>query len=63
MRTLTQNCAMFSVVNGVLYIAHRGGSVYVVVQQHLRRRLMDEYHRGPSGSHFAGDKVFRTVVN
>ena len=52
---------LFSVVNGVLYIAHRGGSVCVVVPQHLRRRLMDEYHRGPSGSHFAGDKLFRTM--
>ena len=43
-RRIVLKSRMFSVVNGVLHIAHRGGSVCVVVPQHLHRRLMDEYH-------------------
>ena len=40
---------------------HHDGGVRAVVPTHLCRQLMDDYHRGPSGSHYSADKLFRTM--
>ena len=64
-RRLILNSTLFTVLDNTLdntlYMTHRDGGVRAVVPTHLRRQLMDDYHRGPSGSHYSADKLFRTI--
>ena len=54
---------LFSLIEGVLYfVEHRkGGCLRVVAPKHLKKQLMEEYHRGPMGAHFSGNRVFQAM--
>ena len=53
---------LFMMVEGVLCFIRKSCTLCPVVPQHLRKQLMEEHHRGPCGSHFAGKKLFQTMV-
>lgn len=53
---------LFMMVEGVLCFIRKSCTPCPVVPQHLRKQLMEEHHRGLCGSHFAGKKLFQTMV-
>ena len=53
---------LFMMVEGVLCFIRKSCTPCPVVPQHLRNQLMEEHHRRPCGSHFAGKKLFQTMV-
>ena len=60
-RTIVIKSALFTVIDNVLLITHQDGTKRVVVPTHLKRKLMDDHHRGHFGSHFAADKLYGAV--
>ena len=59
-RVVLKSC-LFMLVDGVLCCTQRGSTPRPVVPQHPHQQLMNEYHRGPCGSHFSGNKLFHTM--
>jgi hypothetical protein len=59
-RVISQS-PLFTLVNGVLCFTGKGSAPRPVMPKHLHRQLMDEHHRGRYGSHFSGNKVFKTM--
>ena len=56
--------SMFVIVDGVLYnMDLKKQSKQVVVPQHLRKQLIDEYHRRKMAGHFSVDRVFKTMAS
>ena len=63
-RKLSLQGSMFVIVDSVLYkVDPKKRSKQVVVPQHLRRQLTDEYHRGKMAGHFSVDRVFKTMAS
>ena len=62
-RKLSLQESMFVIVDGVLYkVDPKKRSKQVVVPQHLRKQLIDEYHRRKMAGHFSVDRVFKTMA-
>ena len=62
-RRIVLQSPLFSVIDGILYFIdiRKGGHQRAVVPRHLRSQLMEEHHKGPMGSHFSGNKLFKTM--
>ena len=62
-RRIVLQSPLFSVIDGILYFIdiRKGGHQRTVVPRHLRSQLMEEHHKGPMGSHFSGNKLFKTM--
>ena len=56
---------LYSLINGTLFLVdskNKGRPLMrAVVPKHLRHKLMEEYHRGPMGAHFSGNRLFAVL--
>ena len=62
-RKLVLQEELYTIVNNTLYHldSKRGHQKQVVVPSHLRKRIMEETHRGPMTAHFSGQRLFHTL--
>ena len=64
-RKIANQAPSYAIESGVLYYldTKQHSCKRVLVPHHLRERIMEQYHSGPLGGHFAGNKLYRSLMN
>lgn len=63
-KKIAAQATQFAIVDGVLYFLDlRNHKKQVVVPKHLQEQLIQEHHRGNTGGHFVGNKLYRMLAS
>ena len=63
-RKVAMQGPLLTMVDGALfYLDPKNGPEEAVVPEHMRRKVMEENHRGNMGGHFSGNRLYKTLAH
>ena len=63
-RVIAAQAPNYCIIDGILYFIHtkKRKCKLMVVPKQLRQRIMQEYHVGPLGGHYSGNRLYNVLI-